>query len=113
MGEVEAEEVFAFVEEKEGKLLDVSFVDDKQKNAIKCVFSDIFGDAVVEQCSEDQRKSEVEEEVTGKLVEEEIEVIGVEPEPVWISAQHESIRIIIFLIKTFSHTVVESVDGVA
>lgn len=55
MGEVEAEEVFAFVEEKEGKLLDVSFVDDKQKNAIKCVFSDIFGDAVVEQCSEDQR----------------------------------------------------------
>ena len=55
MGEVEAEEVFAFVEEKEGKLLDVSFVDDKQKNAIKCVFSDICGDAVVEQGSEDQR----------------------------------------------------------
>jgi hypothetical protein len=46
--EVDTEEVSALAEEVKGELFDVSLVNNEQKNAAKCIFSDVFWYAVIE-----------------------------------------------------------------
>jgi hypothetical protein len=53
---IQTEEIFALREKIEGKLFDVSFIDDKEHSSVKGIFSEVFGDAIVEESPKDERQ---------------------------------------------------------
>lgn len=52
MRKVNAKQRFTLTEEVEGKLFDISFIYNEEKNPRKGILSEVLGDAVVEECSE-------------------------------------------------------------
>ena len=84
VSKVDAEEVSALSEEVESELLDVSLIDNEEEDAIEGVLPDVLRYAVVEEESEDAGKDEVSGKGKGKLEEEEVKVVGEEPQTILI-----------------------------
>ena len=53
MSKVATEEILALGKEIEGKLFNISFVDNEKKDTIKGIFSEILRNSVLEECFKD------------------------------------------------------------
>ena len=53
---------------------------------------------MVEEGPEEQEENDVGQEYAGHFVEEEVKVVGEEPQSLLISSQNESIRIVLFVV---------------
>lgn len=68
MGESSTDKIFTLWEKIEGKLFDISLVNDEQKNSVERVFSEVLWNSVVEQSSEDKGQYNVNQDTSGKLI---------------------------------------------
>ena len=100
VGEVYTKEVLALPEEVEGELFYIPLVYYEEKNPIEWVFSDVLGNPVVKEEPEDEGKEEVSEEDSGKLVVEEVEVIGEEAQTLRIFVKGVNFSVLLFVFNT-------------
>jgi hypothetical protein len=78
VGEVCTKEVLALSEEKERQLLNVSLVNQKHKNTIECIFSDVFRNSIVKQSLEGKCQHDIRQYDARELIVKEVEVISKE-----------------------------------
>jgi hypothetical protein len=71
-------------------LLYVSFVNEEENDAVERVLSEILRDAPVKQGFEDERQHHIDEDASGKFIEEEIEVVGEETNTVRVLGKNTS-----------------------
>ena len=78
VSKINTKEVLTLSEEVESEKLNVSLIDDEQKNSIEGVFPDVLWDSVVEEELKYEVKSHIDYKWHRKLKEEEVEVVGEE-----------------------------------
>ena len=106
--EVDAEEGFALVEEVEGELFDIAFVDDEEEHSWERVFPQVLWQSVVEEYFEDHHQDEVDGDGEGKLEEEKVEIVGEESNSIAISLKVEGIGVILLVVERFHQVIIES-----
>ena len=102
---VEAKESLTLPKEIEGKLLDVSFINNEKKDSRKGILSDILWNSMVEKHLEEPKKQEVSSYGHGKFVKEEFKVISKESHSIWIFTHELSVCIVSFVIQKVSQSI--------
>ena len=113
VAEAPAEEVLALREEIEGELLGVALVDHEEDGAVEGVLPEVPADAVVEEGPEEQRQAEEDEDAAGQLVEEELQVVGEEADPVWVLLEEIRVGIVELVVSCLGQTTIYFIDRAA
>ena len=77
------------------------FVDHQHENAVERVLSEVLGNSVVEEPVKDEKQQQLHQKHNGQLVEEEVEVVGVEAQSVGVSREGEVVIIVFLLVQSF------------
>ena len=81
MGESSTDKIFTLWEKIEGKLFDISLVNDEQKNSVERVFSEVLWNSVVEQSSEDKGQYNVNQDTSGSSYKKNSRLLAKKPIP--------------------------------
>ena len=106
MGESRTEEQTTFWEEVEGELLNISFINDQEENSIKRVFPEQLRYSVVEAGPENQGEKYVYGDNAWQLIEEKLEVIGEESDPIRVLVEKVWMRVLLLIIQGFNHLII-------
>ena len=110
MRNISAEKVFAFAEEEERELFDVSFIDDEHEYSIERVLSEVFRDTIIEELFKQKYQQDISQEDSWQFIEEEVKSVGEEAKAIGISGENKSISIIFLVVELPEQTVIGVVD---
>ena len=104
------EEIFALREEVEGKLLNISLVNNQDKDSIEGIFSDIPTDPIMEEKFEQKWHNDVDNRNKRELVEEELKIVGKETNSIRIFQHYLRCCVISLIVNGVENIMVEIID---